>query len=461
MVKKEIIENANSKGYISDFYGGYSDSSPSQYFTPRSPKFDPAQALKVIRADPVVKGAIITMVDSILEGGWRIEGYDKRSRTKTLEEKFKKIKFDLVLRKALFNLILYNNAYVEIVKKGTELSDLNVLDTTLMKIESKDNGDVVRYVQLIGSKSDPSWTPEQLVHIKLDEISSNVFSDDNIQVLWDTILIKDAVRDWLRWFFQTNQMRGIFAIKGANSTKVKEFVSYLKAAEKDKTKPHIIEGEVVYTLLNDFSKQGKSIEDLLNWCDMQILMLLQVPPIAMGKADSSGRSNSVEQNASKSTRVKNIHNLVETYMTYDLFPKIGFEKSEFYFGTLDLTSLRQIFDTVQVMKNSMFTDEFIQEFLEEQGVFSEKIMFKDPVEEAKKMAEMQQAFTPTDGTKPQNNKSVGTGNEGSIGNKSADAAPSRQRQSGQDISKANKTQMIKNSLPYSGYPYVIEVEQNE
>lgn len=458
MTKQQIVKNANSQGMILDYYGVTPNGS-AQYFPARSPIFNPNNALKVIRADPVVKGAIITMVDSVLEGGWRIEAKDGKSRTKELEKKLKEVKFDLVLRKALFNLILYNNAYIEIVKKNGELSDLNVLETTLMEIKSLDNGDVIEYTQNVGGRNTPSWKPENIVHIKLDEISSNVFSDDNIQVLWDTILIKDAVRDWLKWFFQTNQMRGIFSIKGANATKVKEFVSYLKAAEKDKTKPHIIEGEVSYSLLNNFSEQGKTLGELLDWCDMQIMILLQVPPIAVGKADSSGRSNSVEQNSAMHTRVNNIHELLETYFTYDLFKKIGYDKSEFCFGTENLTSMRTIFETVQMMKNSMFSDEAILEFLDEQGVFFEtNNVFKDPVEEAKKMAEMQQEVTPTDTTKSQTNKSVGTGNEGSIGNKSADAAPSRLRQSSQTISKANQTTMVKNSK-FDGYPYTFEAKQ--
>jgi len=51
-----------------------------------------------------------------------------------------------------------------------------------------------------------------------------------------------------------------------------------------------------------------------------------------------------------------------------------------------------------------------------------------------------------------------TGNEGSIGNKSADAAPSRQRNNKQSLSKANAKVMVKNSK-YDKYPYKYEVSQ--
>lgn len=85
----------------------------------------------------------------------------------------------------------------------------------------------------------------------------------------------------------------------------------------------------------------------------------------------------------------------------------------------------------------MFTDEAIQEYLESEGVnFKTKDIFKDPEELAKL-----------------NNKDVGTGNEGMLNNKSADAAQSRQRQDNLEISKANKKQIIANSTKFDRYPY--------
>ena len=457
MVKKTIVTNDNSRGLIPDFYAGnpkfFSD-------TPRLPGFDTKKALNVVRNDPVVKASIITIVDKVLEAGWTIKGRDKKSREKKLEQKLKDVRFNRLIRKALYNLILYNNVFIEIIKKGDELSDLNVLETTLMDIRAKDNGDVEFYKQIVQRNINGqqkgvevgSWTPEQCVHIKLDEITNNTWSDLMIESLYDTVVLKDSVREWLKWFFQTNQMRGHFNIKGANDTKIKEFMSFYKASEKDKTKPIITEGEVTYEVLQNFAEQGKSLQEVLAWCDQQIIMLIQTPPISMGMSDSSGRSNSVEQNSSLNTRVKSVHDVTSDYFTYDLFPKINFGKNDFLWGTLDDTDRTRILENVQIMKNSMFTDEAITEYLEVRGLtFETKKLFKDPAEEAKKMAE---SMPTPEG--PDSNKDVKTGNEGSIGNKSADAAPSRQRQSTNTLSKANGKSMVKNSK-YNEYPYNYEV----
>jgi hypothetical protein len=86
-----------------------------------------------------------------------------------------------------------------------------------------------------------------------------------------------------------------------------------------------------------------------------------------------------------------------------------------------------------------------------QGVlFDTDEVFKDPVEMAEEMAEASMT-----------NDTVGAGNEGSLGHKSMDSAPSRKRQDTGSISKANtKRQVVKNSDDkFNHYPYTYEVRE--
>jgi hypothetical protein len=448
MVKKQdIISNANSKGLVID----YSNQTPTSYgvVVGRQPEFNANTALKIIKNDPTVKAALITLVDKTLESGWKLTGKDTRSFTKDANSKLEDLRFNTVLRQYLFNAFLYNNAFLEIVKKSKgEVTDLNVLETTLMQIISEDNGDITGYQQLPvkGIKSSPSWTPDKIVHLKVNSISTNVWAESDFQVLYETVLLKDFIRQWLSWFFGTNQMRPVFNFEQPiTKEKAADFVSWMKSCEKDLKKPFITQGKSTAKALYSFAEEGKTIQEVLSWCDSQILMLLQVPPIAVGMADSTGRSNSVEQFSALTTRIKSIQLALSDLFTYDLLPKMGYEKVRFEFTSQDLATSKQIFETVQIMKNSMFTDEAIVEYLQNQGlVFSTTEVFKDPVEEAKKMSEVTMSI---DSNKAGlSNKDVGTGNEGSIGNKSADSAPSRQRQ-GSSFNEANKTkQVVKNSL---------------
>lgn len=443
--KKDVITNADSKGVIQDYYGLAPTSVQDYGILGRTPRFDPIKALKVIRNDPVVRAAAITIVDKVIESGWRIENSEKKP-AKEQVTKLNKLLFDRVLRKLVYNLVLYNNGFLEIVKKRGEVSDLNVLETSLMRISAEDNGDVIKYYQELGKprRTNPEWLPESIVHYKIDDFTSNVWAESNMESLYETVLIKDYVRQWLTWFFGTNQIRPILNIKDANDTKVSEFLSYLKSTEKNLSKPLVFQGEATVELLQSFANEGRTVLELLNWLDQQILMLMQVPPIAIGMPETSGRSNSVEQFQAMNTRVFSIQKCLEDFTTHDLFYRIGLDGYDFEFGVLDETTRTKVFENVQLMRQSQFSDEAIVEYLESQGVvFETDKVLKSPEE----LAAM-------------SNKQLGTGNEGIKGNKSADAAQSRNRQNQQELSKANtKPMMVQNSLPdYTKYPYTFDAE---
>jgi hypothetical protein len=442
--KKEIVSNDNSKGYIPD-YSGVSSFSPKGFLKEvqgKVPEFSIKLALNVIKNDPVVKGAITTIVDKVMESGWRIQGRDKRSRQKTLEIKLSDLRFNKALRKYVFNLVLYNNAFMEIVKKGEDVTDLNVLEASLMEIKAKDNGDIVSYEQSIGNAS-PSWKPDKIVHSQLRSITNNVWAEPlDLQALYETVLLKDYIRQYLMWFFGSNQLRGVFAFKtGVAEKSIKDFMGMLKASEKDKTLPLVLQGDLIYEFLNNFDS-GDKILSVLDWCDNQILTLLQAPPIAVGKADNSGRSNSVEQYQALNTTVHAIHQILEEDFSYDLFPKIGFGKNDFKFGVLDQTVRMKTLEMVEKMVNMRFTDDAIVEFMDAMDLtFETKEIFKeDPIKLGL------------------SNKDVGMGNEGQLGNAPQDDAPSRKGQDKTQMQKKNQREMVRNSKDkYNKYPYTYEV----
>jgi hypothetical protein len=428
----KTVSNANSKGLILDYLNGTPKGSNNFGMFGRNPRFDPVTALKVVRNDPTVRAALITLIDKFFEGGYRIEGKDSRSKQKEAKTRLEELRFDKYNRKIMFHGLLFNNAFGEIIKKGGKVSDLNVIEPATMRIEADDNGDVSGYYQETGNRSKdantPRWTTDEVVHYKFDDYTTNVWAEFNVEALYETCLIKDYIRQWLQWFFGTNQLRPVLVIKsGASDTKIKEFISFLKSAEKNLMQPLPFSGELDIQKLQSFADEGKSVLDVLKWCDEQILALMQIPPIAVGFPDQSGRSNSVEQYTALYTRINSLQKQFSDTTTYELFPKIGYEKMEFCFGVLDSSVRKSTFEMVQLMKQSQFTNEAIIEFLEEQGiVFETEKVLMDPED----LIAM-------------NNKDLGTGNEGMKGNKSADSAPSRTRQGDKEASKA--TTQVKNA----------------
>jgi nucleoside diphosphate kinase len=425
---KQLISNADSLGNALD-YTVQSDPVFGLLYGKR-PQFDPWRAYQIIKNDPVVKGAILSIVDKLMGTSWRIESLDNRSFKKDAVKKLEELRFNKVLKNMLIQALIFKNSFLEIVKKGDDVTDINVLETSFMKINSKRNGDIVSYSQYVGDVSTenlPEWNPEEIAHFKLDEMNTNAWSDSDLMVLYDTIMIKDYARQFILWLFSSNQLRPVISVESKmNNTKAQDFLSWLKATEKDLRKPIILEGKVTINALYDFSKQGGTIQQFMDWCDSQILQLLQVPPISMGKADQSGRSNGSVQTSEMNVRIRSLQLTIEDFCTYDLFPKLGYDKLRFRFNTLDFSQLKEVIDMVQVAKNAQMSDDAITELMEKNGLtFETEELFVDPVEQAQKMSEA-------------TNKMVGAGNEGSIGNKDSDQMPSRKRQSSSEVSKANK-----------------------
>lgn len=421
-----LVMNDDSKGLILD-YMQLSTAPKVDGVLGRTPRTDPAVVLKIVRNDPVVRSSVIKLVDKANESGWRLQPIDgnKKSSLKELEQKLKQVRFNRLLRKVMFNLIMYNNAFVEIRKKGGVLHDLNVLEVEFMRIDAYDNGDVRGYYQEAGQKDgtgNPTWEPDEVVHFKLDDFTSNVWSEFNVESIYETVLIKDYCRQFLQWFHATNQMRPLIAVDESNAQKMKEFLAFLKAAEYSIGKPIPVEGDLNVGPLQDPSKIIPFVLQVIAWCNGEIRQLLQVPELAVGISSDAGRADGAEQREYINTRIFNIHTLMEDDITYDMFPKIGFDRVEFIYGILDETVRTRIFETALLMRNAQFTSEAIEEYLKDQGaVFETEHVLKTDEEIA-----------------AMSNKDLGTGNEGIKGNKSADAAQSRKRQNSQDVSKGNR-----------------------
>jgi hypothetical protein len=419
----DIILNEESAGYIQSYLDFFASPSKLNVAGQQSP-FNYERAREVVQNDPVVKAAMIGMVDKVCEGGWRLDERQKGAQLSVYESRLRKYRFNNTLRKAVYNLLFYNNVFVEIINQEGLLKYANVLEGQFMRIKSEPNGDIIGYYQEgIGPENElPSWTPEQITHIKLDDYTTNVWSEFNMEALYETILIKDAIRVWLHWFYKTNQLKPVISVsEDATEDEFLSFLAYIKSASTSHhDKPIPVKGKVEVKPLYEF--QGKPILDVLEWCDRQILSLLQMPPIGVGIGNESGRADAAEYRPYLNTRVRAIHNVLEEAFTYDLFPKSGLSSCSFAFGVLDETVRRDIFETVEVMRRAQFSEGAIAEYLKSQGV----------------VFDTDKIFVPPEVLAGMSNKELGTGNESIKGNESADAAGSRARQGSGEMQEANR-----------------------
>jgi len=335
---------------------------------------------------------------------------------------------------------------IEIGRENSKVKDLNLLDASQIKVEAEANGDPIEYRQEAGQPNKDNhtiikWQPKNVVHIKFKDSILNFWGESDIQVLYDTVLIKDFIRQFLTWLFQTNQFRNHVNFKTlASEEQIKRFVSFYKEGERSYGKPVLTDGEVEIKAMREL-KDLDHLVTILDWCDNQLRMALQQTPVSLGVGGAS-RSEGDTLNDVQRTSIKALQRTLADSINYELFDKMGLSDSyEFYWKPIDRMTEKSVFEVVEIMKRSMFSDEAIVEFMTNQGLsFKEKKLFKEPEESAPGEVTPEQrskkdasASRETKGGEESNSK-IGTGSEGTT----------------------REDQLVKRD--YSGYPYTYEVQ---
>jgi len=378
MVQKEEIIQKASKGVTADYYSGGNGLLLNNFFSDVFavvPSFDRKEALDIIRRDEMVMASITTLVDKSLENGWRC--------SKLKHEQLKKLRFNKLLRKILYNAYLYENVFIEIVKANNQLKEYHILETTTTEPLVTINGEVEGYQQLMpGYNEAITWKEEEVTHIALTEITSSIWGEISLQSVYTLVLIKIYIKAYLGWLFGTNQLRGFYNIKDAQEDQIKRFFSNLKRTEADIGKPVIAEGEVLYQVLRKYD-EGDMLINTLNYCNENIMSLLQTPPVLMGKPGESNRSSSDAQDSSLYTRIRAVQNVLEEAFNYDLFPKSNLDINDFEFNPISKSTMEKILQNVERMKINNFKEDVIEEYLRTEGFFRKINIFKTPEEIAK------------------------------------------------------------------------------
>lgn len=324
------------------------------------------RVLEVVQQDPVVRGAITTLIDKTLEPGYSFYGKDKKSRQQSAIDKMGELRFDALMRRLLQHLFTYNNAFIEIVKAGDEVTELHMLDPRYIEVQSNKHGEVKQYVQKAPNGEIITWTPKQVVHIKTTPLSGSVWGDVDLKALWTTCALSYHIKKLYLWQYETNQFRPLLNIQNATDDQIKRFLAYLEQARSDIKRLIPIEGEVeaiVLGQMHDFTK----VKDLLTYLDYEKLNLLQVPPISVGLPDNSNRSNSDAQERALNTRIRSIQRNLEDTISYDFMPNLNFEKVTLKFNVIDDKALDSYLQMAERMKNMGFKEELIKDFLESKG----------------------------------------------------------------------------------------------
>lgn len=317
--------------------------------------------------DPVINTAISTTVDVCT-----FNGYDFVGKTTPVEKARKlfneTLDFDQVLDNFLYQLLIMQDAFLELKYSGDKVIEVWPLETTEMRIVYDKHGDVKEYVQVPDGARKEDWThfgPEEVIHVALHSIGSGLYSANSFQSISRSFATKVRAHDYLSQIFTNLPPKAFYVLENANADQFNKFQANLIRA---KSNPHV-----------DLVTQGKAdskinqvnfdtgLNSVLQYLRTEMLMLTRVPPIWVGIPDDSNRSNAEAQIFSFETRVRKIQQKVASAMNRKLMPKLGLDTVEFKFNPISFQNEKSLIEIARQMKDMGFKSENVVDYLKYHG----------------------------------------------------------------------------------------------
>lgn len=248
---------------------------------------------------PLVTSIIDTQADQTVQEFF-FDGPNKEKLTKWSD----KVNLPDFFHKITKSMLIYGNAYVELVKEGEEISELKPLNPIWIDVYREPTGDVIGYSQIIGDekkvlwgstgdrdvdKSFKKWLPGKLdtiVHFKHNVISSEKYGMSIIEPMVDALNAKLDMESNLSKVLFKYVAPLIWAKVGnddfpANQAAITDIANTLRdlQAESELTTSHLVDLQVL-----DFNSKGMDIKTPVEQIEQQIVTGGQVPPVLLGRS---------------------------------------------------------------------------------------------------------------------------------------------------------------------------------
>lgn len=305
----------------------------------------------LVKRVPIINGIIDKTVDFTVGQGYYVRS-DNEQAVKICNEFMKKMNFDLFLRKVVKNMLVYGNAYVEIIKGETsELDALNLIQKRMVItglknwspknffIKVDEHGDTIGYTQYYNMSSKISFTNDEIAHFALNPIGENPYGLSIIEPM--RVSIKDKLKlekDMVGLMGKKANVPYVFKLgteeNPASATDINNFACDLQylTNRNEWVFSHAVDVSTV-----DFGQIGEKFFNIFNHYENQIIYAGQVPHVLLGKANVP-EGLAVAQKDAFDLRIESIRAVVEEIIEKDIFALLLKSKGiidsvEFNWGT--------------------------------------------------------------------------------------------------------------------------------
>jgi hypothetical protein len=326
--------------------------------------------------DTTVSGIILGNVARISRSRFVYNG--NKNKAKKLKQILERdFKLPLKMPQIYANAFLYHNLFLEKNLKGSEIKDLDVLETREMSIKSDTHGKPFGYVQTSKDGEIP-FLAEEVIHIPILPITGNNWGYAFNKNLINIVNAKLQLLNYLHWLISTNQFRNIHSIEEGEETAVQEYLSYLKQAENVPTKPLAVDGKVIVAQLRTFA-DGANFINLIEYYNSEIFRIMQTPPIGAGVLENSNRSSTEGQENFMDMWFDFIDKRILDHFNIYLLPDLGFEDIELTLSPRDKSITKPEIEVIRGLKELGLNTKGLEVALRNAGmIFEEGVKIEEP-----------------------------------------------------------------------------------
>lgn len=362
-----IFEERASKGIVKDFFTNVSHS--NKVF--KEPPYMYKTLMDMANADPVLSTALDLTVDLTTYKGYEFIGENKKLIKTAIKDFNDKYDFDRVIDNILYQILVYGDAYLEVRWNAgkSKVIELHPLETTEMKIDYDENGDINGYWQVVAGKTKENWihfATDEVIYFRNRWIGSQVYSTNPFQAMSRDFATNVYGNNYLNSIFKNLPPKIIYFLKTANDKQRKQFIENLIRAKTNPNIDIIMQGEADSKLMQ--SKFDEGLISVLKWCQNRVLMITRVPNHWVGMTDGANRGIGENVVIPFETKIKKLQHKIASQLNKELMPAIGLSNLEFRWKAISLLDEKEIILNMGQLKTQGFDDDTVIEYGKEHGL---------------------------------------------------------------------------------------------
>jgi len=376
-----VLEERSSKGIVKDYFTRLETSHKSFKEAPYLYK----TLMDMTESDPILFNAVSLTVDLATYKGYDFLGKNKRELEKARLLFNQELDFDQVIDNLMWQLLVYGDAYLEVRwnDSKTEVVELNPLETTEMRVNYTEHGEIVGYVQKVEGKSEKSWvhfSKDEVIYFRHFWVGSQVQSRSPFQSISRAFSTKVYANDYLQSIFRNLPPKIVYFLKNASEKQRKLFVENLIRAKTNPNMDIIAQGEAFDSKMQQVTFDS-GLMGVLDYFRKEVLMVTRVPPHWIGILDGANRGIGENVVIPYETKIKKIQQKIASQINKELMPKLKLSNLVFKWNAISLLDEKEVIANMAQLSAQRFDSETIIQYARDHGLkLSDNAKIEDPVQ---------------------------------------------------------------------------------